>query len=724
MPPRAESGKASHSLSGAADHSDGPLGFVRRRWRTIVAVWVLTLMAAGIYLMKARPQFTSTASIYVQPTGPRNVGGAEKPAVSLLSSNFLNTQREIISSVPVIAAAVADPEISGLKTFSGIENPVDWLRGQMRVEVGKTDDIIHIALETPDARESAQIVNAIVDSYVKFQTGQQHSTSSKVVDSLRKEKGDTDARAADIDHTMREFQKQAGMMSFDQKAHDSIWQQLLTYRQEVTAAHIKGAEAKSAYDEAVMAWGNAPLPADDAGKSESSIVVASEADQAAMRTAMSKAADLLAALRAKYLPQHPYVKDAADRLQNLKARYLTATRRHMQVAEQREKQLREALAAEEKTAADFAEQSANYARLDSEKRQLEGESSVLGSRIREVRLDVEAGVLNVSVLETATPEFKPTRPNRLMTMLMALGAGFLGGLVLAFVRDQTDPNFRSPVELEAAIDVPVLGCVPAGSRTAGNLNPANPVPLDRWSDSAETCRQIASSFNAVCPKGFSPAVLVTSPRSGDGRSTVARDLAIALAGAGQHVLLIDADFQNPSLHSLVGTRNLDGLSNVVSGELAADLAAAPTSIAGLDVMTTGPAPALPAAMFDSPEFDAFLKLVSSQYDRVLLDAPPVGGGSNDARIAALACGAALLVLPQRKLNKRLIRDTRDRLIGFGVPVVAIVLNDSPRRRASAGAQARRSSVSTLQTLSRMVADGHEKPSSRIRQITSSSQSSR
>ena len=161
---------------------------------------------------------------------------------------------------------------------------------------------------------------------------------------------------------------------------------------------------------------------------------------------------------------------------------------------------------------------------------------------------------------------------------------------------------------------------------------------------------------------------------------------------------------------------------MVAGEMGIDMAAIPTSVAGLEVLTTGPLPALPAAMFDSAEFETFLAQMSEQFGRVILDAPPVRG-SNDARIAASLCGATLLVVPQRGLNKRLIREARDRLVGFGAHIVGIVTNDLPRRRAPSKKRPTSKRVANLQTLSRMVADGHEK-SARARSVSASSTSIR
>jgi succinoglycan biosynthesis transport protein ExoP len=707
--------------------SEGPFAFFARRWGIIAMVLVLTLAGAAAYIWKAQSKYVSTASLYVQPIGSRVAG--EKNEAPAISGNFLNTQREILVSVPIISMAVNHPEISSLKSLQ-VADPQAWLRQELRVVVGKTDDIIRLSLDTPYPREASLIIKAVIDSYVEFQTGQKHSSTAKLVDTFSRKKGEAEARAAELENAQREFQKQAGTLPFDQSGREVISQQMARLRQEVADTQRKAADAKIAYDDAVLVWGAAPVPSVEAmrqmlgDQTHSSLVLATDIELGRMRTAISDVEQQLESLGQKYLPQHPLMKDARERLQTSKLRYLAATARHLQVAEQREAAAKKELADEVKLAEAFADHAAQYARLEADKKQFEVESSVLGGRIKDIRLEEEAGVINISVIEPPTAALMPTRANIPLIMLIAALAGLAAGSLLAFARHQTDPFFHSALEVEAAVDAPVLGCVPAGSRTAGNLNPANPIPLDRWSNNAEICRQIAASLNAVCPRGSTPAVLITSPRAGEGRSTVARDLAIALATAGERVLLVDADFQNPSLHALVGTRNAEGFSNVVNGEVAADLATIPTSIAGLDVLTTGPAPALPTALFDSPEFEAFLTLMAEHYDRVLIDAPPVGA-SNDARIAALACGATLLVLPKRRLQKRIIRETRDRLIGFGAHLTGVVINDLPRRRViSRRAPAGRSSVSTLQTLSRMVADGHGKPASRARQLPSSHYTSR
>ena len=721
--------RSSEIASGSISQSEGPLSFIRHRRGIIITVVLLACGGAYYYLMNAPPRYTSSASLYVQPVVAR-VAGMDKSQPTVIPANFLNTQKEIISSVPILALATQRPEIGSLKTFNQAGDPLVWLRQELRVEVGKSDDLIRVQLDSPYPKDAAIIVQAVIDSYIEFQTGQRNSAATKLLDTYQKKKGEAEAHVADLDRTMRQIQKQAGTLSFDQSAREEISRKLMRNREELAEAKRKTARSKALYDKAVLAWGSAPLPTEAAQRREvtdfsaASIVFTSESDLARRPAEIVEAEQKLEKLQEKLLPQHPSVVDAKDRVQALKTRYLIAARHYFQDAEQEELLRQSAQAEDAKLADAFADRASQYARLEADKKDLDQVTSVLGNRIKDIQLEEETGVLNITVLDAAAPGIAAVWPNRARIMLMALAGGLAGGLGLAFLRHRTDPYYRTAEELTAVIDLPVLGCVPAGSRTAGNLNPANPIPLDRWSDNAEICRQIAASLKAVCPKGVAPALLVTSPRSGDGRSTVARDLAIALAGTGEKVLLIDADFQNPSLHALVGTRNTEGLSSVIHGDISAELAAIPTSVAGLEVLTTGPVPALPAAMFDSPEFESFLASAAKEYDRVLIDAPPVEG-INDARIAALACGSTLLVLPRRKLHKRVIRETRDRLIGFGANLVGIVLNDVPRQHAKSNRRVavKRTSVTTLQSLTRMVASDPEKIVPRSRQISTSSPSS-
>jgi polysaccharide biosynthesis transport protein len=643
------------------------LQLLRRRWRVLAICTAISLVAGLVYLAGAKRRYTSSASLYVQPRGAADAHAVADPA-------FLNTQREIVASMPVAVIAINEIDAPSLKTFAGVD-PITFLRNELRVQIGPRDELIRVAIESPDRDEAARIVNAIIDAYVKFQTGQQRATADRLLETLEKQRTDGNARAADLDRAIQAFYKESPALPPDAAtAKDGITRTLADYRRAVAAAQLEVVDARVAYEEALIAWGNAPPPP----AADGDATITTEEDQERIRGALVHAERELGLLQQKYLPQHPLVKDAAQRVADLKRDYLNATRRHLQIAGKREEHLRAAEASEERRAAELAQRAAQYAKLEAERRRLDEGTSVLAMRIKEAHVEAASASLAIHVLQPALPAAQPSYPRRRPALMLALAAGLIAGLGLAFVRQRTDPRFASAAELQATLAIPVIGFIPATSRTAGNLSPLNPLPLDRWSDSAEAARRLAAALDRRCPKGSAPALLVTSPRSGQGRSTIARDLAIALATEGRRVLLIDADYGHPSLHSLVGTRNTAGLSSVVTAAGSLEEAIVLSAIANLEVLPTGPAPSSPAAMFDSPGFESFLARVAALYDCVILDAAPILDG-HDARIAAHACGAALLIAPAHDLNKRQLHESRDRLIGFGARIVGLVINDLPPR---------------------------------------------
>jgi len=177
-------------------------------------------------------------------------------------------------------------------------------------------------------------------------------------------------------------------------------------------------------------------------------------------------------------------------------------------------------------------------------------------------------------------------------------------------------------------------------------------------------------------------VLVASPNSGDGKSTLVSNLAIAIAQTGRKVLVIDADLRQPSQHEIFGVEDDQGLSTVLSEEKDPSSAIQKSTVANLDIMPCGPIPENPAEILNSPHFSDIIEQLSDMYDHVIIDSPPVVGVT-DARIIAASCDATLLVLKAESTNRKLAELTRDGLLSVGGQLLGVVLNGVPSTGAAA-----------------------------------------
>ena len=169
---------------------EGLLHIILRHRNTILCTVILFLVVAFIYILKATPIYTSTSKMYVEQSGPKIISDYER--VMTQSKNYLYTQIAMIKSPSIIGQVAADRQVKHFKTFMGIDNVIAYIKRGLNIEVGKTDDIISIAFDSPYPQEAAQIVNKVVESYIDYHSKHKRSTAADVLTILQKAKEQRD----------------------------------------------------------------------------------------------------------------------------------------------------------------------------------------------------------------------------------------------------------------------------------------------------------------------------------------------------------------------------------------------------------------------------------------------------------------------------------------------------------------------------------------------------
>ncbi len=200
---------------------------------------------------------------------------------------------------------------------------------------------------------------------------------------------------------------------------------------------------------------------------------------------------------------------------------------------------------------------------------------------------------------------------------------------------------------------------------------------------AEAYRTIRTAIFFGVPKGESRTILVTSPSPGDGKTTLVSNLAIAMAQAGQKILVMDADFRKPKQHKLFELDNEVGIVNILSGSTRLDDAIHSGPIIGLDLLTRGPEVPNPSELLNSDSFAELLKILLKCYDRIIIDSPPVTAVA-DRQIIAAICDVVLLVLMAGKSTRKQSQHARDSLISVGGRLIGAVVNDVSSKSGTYG----------------------------------------
>jgi capsular exopolysaccharide synthesis family protein len=281
--------------------------------------------------------------------------------------------------------------------------------------------------------------------------------------------------------------------------------------------------------------------------------------------------------------------------------------------------------------------------------------------------------LNINILEVARPDYEPTSPNKAHVIPIALAAGLLFGVLTALGLDHSDRRFRSEEEMVAVLGTPVLGAIPRIPGRQSVFKTGQSVALDPSSQAAEAYRTIRTATYFMPAGNEAKTLLVTSPTQGDGKTTLASNLGIAMAQTGRRTLVIDADFRRPMQHKAFGLSHTPGLTNVLAGEHALDDAIEQTAVDGLDLLPAGATPSNPSEMLNSTEFARLLEELSQSYDRVLVDSPPVLSVT-DASILAAMCDVTLLVLKAGSSTRRMAKQARNVLLDVGGAILGVVVN--------------------------------------------------
>lgn len=305
------------------------------------------------------------------------------------------------------------------------------------------------------------------------------------------------------------------------------------------------------------------------------------------------------------------------------------------------------------------------ARLEREMRAAETLHQNLQANLKQAQLAKATSSPGLQVLDRATVPMNPTEDTVPRIMLMASLAGLGLGLAGALLLDRMDKRIRYPDQIERGLGLPVLGIVP-------RLDAASGVDANVAVESFRSIRVQISHSNGTS-RGL---VLVTSPAPRDGKSMVSANLAISYASAGYRTMLVDADIRRGHAEEMFGVQRSPGLADYLRGEATPDDIQQVTKVDGLTMIAKGAGKHFNLELLDSAVMDALLESLKSDYDVVVIDAPPLAAGA-DALVLGRRSDKVIVVLRAGETDEVLARTKLELIGNVNIPIVGAVLNAVP-----------------------------------------------
>jgi len=297
---------------------------------------------------------------------------------------------------------------------------------------------------------------------------------------------------------------------------------------------------------------------------------------------------------------------------------------------------------------------------------------------------------NGRIVDLATIPGAPISPNKVIILVMGIMlAGMIVGFII-FVKEFFD-NTISSIGTIKSQNLPMLAAIPAFKKIpvrngmdtykVGKGEIPNEMVLfrNRSSIVSESIRRLKNNIIFQNSDNVPKTIALTSSEKGEGKSTIACNLAVAFADEGHKTLIIDTDFRRPRVHTLFGLSNDNGISNLINGESAASEIIQNTEIKYLKVISAGSNTERPESLVNHKNFGLFLEKMEKLFDVIILDTPPFGIISDSTSLLRKA-DATVVVAKYRKTNREVYMHTLEELRRINANVCGMVLNDFEPRK--------------------------------------------
>ncbi len=376
----------------------------------------------------------------------------------------------------------------------------------------------------------------------------------------------------------------------------------------------------------------------------------------------------LRALRTRYTDTNPQVVRVAEEIATLQSQNIPALLRALlEEIRVREQQLNQRLDLTSRDLRQIPTRSIEEARLRREVTIADQLYTTLQARYSEARLAEASSIPDVRILDPAVVPDRPTSNTGPIFILGGILGGFGLAIGIALLLDRFDRRLRYPDQVTRELGLTILGAVPRVQTNGG----ARGEGAAQVVEALRTVRlNLVHAYGAAGPL----VTTVTSPGSGDGKSFVASNLALAFADAGHRTLLIDGDIRRGTLHRALGAQRKPGLLDYLGGQAAREDVVQKTRVPAVDFIGCGTRKMGGPELLASPAMSQLLIGLRSQYSVIILDSAPLGAGVDPLVLGSLT-GSLLLVLRTGVTDKELATAKLGDLDRLPIRVLGAVLND-------------------------------------------------
>lgn len=654
---------------------------VLKRRRGIIALTALAfVMAALLFVMLASPRYTATATILIDPRRSSvvdNDGSQQKSSNPTSDEATVNSQAVLLQSPAVLRRVVsqlnlgADPEFGGrasllapIKNLFAPAPPAlaeqdaqdlaeakavsQLAKSGLKVARDGATFVVNINAVSENPEKAAKIANAVTDAYFAEQVQSKFDTRKIAATWFDQQLQSLRSKVQESDRAVEEYRAKNNLTVTQGVTVND--QQLTDLNNKLVEAHVQTAEARARFEQVENIAKNNGDPGTIAQALSSEVITR-------LRTQYAEVTKSLAEVSSKFGPQHPTVVNARAQLRETRKlideevrRILESTRQAYTVARSREDALTKSLATMKATSNESGLEQVRLRELQREADATRTLYETFLARYKETSAQESLELPDARLVAKATVPLQPSFPKSTLILAAAgmFGIGF--GSVLAFLLDSADHRVKSLRHAEEVTGVPTLAAIPViGPRELSNranrgraalenydpkavqlLPTAMQPPLMRYvldeptSLFAESVRTVRLAIQRAARHGPVKSIVVTSSIDGEGKTTLATNLALSIAALGHRTILVEGDLRNPEMSRSLCPQARAGVVEVALGQTPIEKALFIDRPTGLAVLPSPPRPRGASNEFVfSDAMRNMLDRLRTHFDCVIIDSPPL-----------------------------------------------------------------------------------------------------
>jgi capsular exopolysaccharide synthesis family protein len=654
------------------------------------AVGVILIVTATTLLM--RPVYEPEGRLQIDPPG-NEVFSLETSAGGNTDAQYIATEAQKLQTAELALALVRElhldenPEMAGKAARHGTGNDgmtpaeraaVHSVRSQLFVHRDPGSRLVAVRFASYDPVVSAAVVNTIMKLFVQASYQARHESIMQSSNWLARQLDDIREKMERSSRDFASYQRRHNVAEVDQNSN-TVSERIAELNKQLGIAQAERIELE-AYLRGHK--NNDSLP--QAGANP--VVQVLRQKQAELKAASAEASVI-------YGPTHPTVRKLQSQVAELERQLRDRTNGIMSELETRyaAAQAREMMLVREvKNATQELSNMEQYTNLKKEAdvdRQL---YNSLYAKVKEAGISAASKSSNIRVVEQAAVLDRPTRPHRLFNLLAALIFGVVGGISLAFVKEGMDDRIHTTQDmrhwtgLRSVAAIPELSAPSLGmlllprARNGNGSVPAGRLRMERPnSPESEALNGLRTSLLFSRMDNPPRVLLVTSPLPGEGKTTVATNLAVALAKRAT-TCLVDADLRRPGTLAIFNLPNLapgKGLAHLLRGVATLEEALHPvSSVDRLSILPSWRSEEDAAELLNPTKVAELIALLRQRFEFVVLDTPPILPYADGRVLSALVDGVVLVGRATVTPGSAMLRTLELLAEVHSAPVLTVVLN--------------------------------------------------